>query len=238
MNHYTYLLTYSDGLKYIGVRSCKKPVEEDVAYNGSSLYAPKHLVVSKEILGQFLTREEAIAHEIQLHEQYDVGRSPLFYNRCKQTSIKFDTSGASIKRTLDHNSKIKGALTGRKRSPAECAAISAGKKGKKTGPCSEIRREAIRQANKGQINHMRGKRYDPVERARQYASRCKDNTRYAWFNRSTGESEVGTCQEMGIKYGRSAKPTRQFLNVVNPDCVTKSYHGWELENEQRRNERC
>lgn len=238
MNHYTYLLTYSDGLKYIGVRSCKKPVEEDAAYVGSSLYTPKHLVVSKEILGQFPSRAEAVAHEIQLHEQHDVGKSLMFYNRCKQTSTKFDTSGASIERSLNHNSKIKDALTGRKRSPAECAAISAGKKGKRIGPCSEVRREAIRQANKGRIHHMRGKQYTPVERTRQYASRCKDSTRYSWINRTTGETEVGTCQEMGIKYGRSAKPTRQFLNVVNPDCVTKSYLGWELENEQRRNERC
>ncbi len=43
-----------------------------------------------EILGQFKTALVAVSFEIWLHNKFDVGVNPLFYNKAKQTSALFD----------------------------------------------------------------------------------------------------------------------------------------------------
>lgn len=128
MIHYTYLLQFTNGQKYIGVRSCKCIPKEDSKYLGSSKYTANLVLESKTILKEFPTRIDAVNHEIYLHNFYDVVKSNLFVNQAKQTTTKFDVSGAY--RSPEHNKKIKDALTGRKRSKAECLAISIAKKGK------------------------------------------------------------------------------------------------------------
>ena len=56
-NHYVYEITYNTGKKYIGVRSCKCNIEEDV-YMGSPFHLPKEAVIGcKEILSIHETRE-------------------------------------------------------------------------------------------------------------------------------------------------------------------------------------
>ena len=82
-------------MKYIGVRSCMCPVEEDV-YLGSSKIIPAKLYATceKRILNTFATRVEAIQEEIRLHEVLDVCVNPEYYNQAKQTHVKFDQQGA------------------------------------------------------------------------------------------------------------------------------------------------
>lgn len=48
-----------------------------------------------------------------------------------------------------HSANVSAALTGRKKSEAHCAAMSKARKGKSTGPCTDVRKEAIREALKG-----------------------------------------------------------------------------------------
>ena len=48
-----------------------------------------------------------------------------------------------------HGEKVSASLKGRKKTIEHCQALSKSKKGKKTGPCTESRREAIRSALKG-----------------------------------------------------------------------------------------
>ena len=79
-------------MKYIGVRSSIVPPEADIDYLGSSKYVPK-LECDKIVLNEFLTRKEAVAYEIRLHELFNVGCNPVFYNKAKQTSTGFDMSG-------------------------------------------------------------------------------------------------------------------------------------------------
>lgn len=84
---------------YIGVRSCKADSPEKDNYWGSSTSlsrAIKDIGVhnfSKKILSTWDTREMALSEEIRLHNVFDVGNNPLFYNLVKQTSIRFDTTG-------------------------------------------------------------------------------------------------------------------------------------------------
>lgn len=95
MNHYTYLLINQfTGMLYIGKRSCNCLPEEDTSYMSSSIYVPKSECL-KFILSTFSTSEEAIQNEIYLHSLLNVGVNPLFYNRSKQTSSRFDTTGIS-----------------------------------------------------------------------------------------------------------------------------------------------
>ena len=230
MKHYTYQIHYSDEKSYIGVRSCKTDPCKDAAYIGSSKHTPNHLFVYKEVLGVFSTREEAVAHEIELHKLLDVAKSDRFYNRARQTSSKFDTSGVNLDRSEEHNNKIQAALTGRKRSQRECLQISLGKKGKPLGPHSEETKKKLSDKRKGVPGFLKGQRHKPEDHLKRYASRVKYAESYHWINDLTGQIEIATCMQMGLKYGAGAKPTQRFRDIVKSDCVSKSYKGWRLLN--------
>lgn len=101
MNHYVYMLeSNDDGRFYVGVRSCKCNPEEDTKYKSSSKVVTKEYLdgCSKTILGTFESRAEAVSCEIYMHEVYDVGRNKRFFNKAKQTSTGFDTSGRQMSR--------------------------------------------------------------------------------------------------------------------------------------------
>lgn len=91
--HYTYML-HGD-ISYIGVRSSKCLPELDIKYWGSSKHTPKNIseTHTKLILAEFPTRKEAVEHEIQLHNFYEVSTNDMYYNKAKQTTTGFDTLG-------------------------------------------------------------------------------------------------------------------------------------------------
>ena len=102
--HYVYKITNlnpnDERLYYIGVRSTLKSSPDlDTNYRSSSKYLKAaikeigHNNFSKKILGVFETRELAVREEIKLHNLFDVAKNPLFYNKSKQTTTGFDTSG-------------------------------------------------------------------------------------------------------------------------------------------------
>ena len=104
MSHYTYMLKVKEPTDaralYIGVRTCKAEPELDSAYLGSCKPLKAWIKdngadkVEKIILGRWSTREEAMLHEILLHDCFDVGRNQEFWNRAKQTATGFDRTGA------------------------------------------------------------------------------------------------------------------------------------------------
>ena len=102
MHHYTYFLTTKEpfnGMKYyIGVRSCKVNPEEDKYLSSSKVIKRNKIAVDKHILATWNTRQEAISHEILLHDCFDIAVNPKFFNQAKQTSVGFDTAG-----TVGHN---------------------------------------------------------------------------------------------------------------------------------------
>ena len=103
MSHYTYMLTVKspeDSRRlYIGVRSCKGEPEQDVKYMGSCKPLKEWMKtqpedsVEKMILARWPSRTEALEHEILLHDCFDVGRNQEFWNRAKQRTKLFDTTG-------------------------------------------------------------------------------------------------------------------------------------------------
>ncbi len=131
MFHYTYLLLHkTNGMRYIGVRSSKVSPLEDFLYWGSSRHIPSDVKKThiKIILKEFSTRQEAVEHEILLHNLNDVAKSPFFYNKAKQTSSKFDTSG--IKLSEEHKEKCRKASTGKYHTEETKAKLSALLKGR------------------------------------------------------------------------------------------------------------
>lgn len=99
MAYYTYYSYETDkgieGLGYIGSRKLKKasiPEQED--YFGTPKSSKNREFKDnpnkdKIILGVFETAEEALEHEIYLHDIWDVDKNPHFANQAKQTSEKF-----------------------------------------------------------------------------------------------------------------------------------------------------
>lgn len=121
MYHYTYLLQHkTQDKRYIGCRSCRCLPVEDISYWGSSKHLPSNISEEhvKIILKQFPTRKEAIAHEIYLHDINDVGSNPSYYNKAKQTSTGFDTSGLKLVFTGEHIQNMKKASQNRETRPS------------------------------------------------------------------------------------------------------------------------
>lgn len=119
---------------YIGVRSSKCLPEED-NYWGSSKYLPEDVseTFDKFILGRFDTREEAVADEIHRHNINDVAKNPLFINKSKQTSIRFDTSGVKFPNKKKLSEKTRKRMSDahkNKPSPAKGCKWSEDKKAK------------------------------------------------------------------------------------------------------------
>lgn len=109
-NHYTYELIYSDGRRYLGVRSCECDIHED-NYYGSSKYTPNE-IPNKCILSTHACRTAAVFQEVLMHKAVDAKANPLYYNKANQTCTKFDTSGTNISK--EHKRKISKALKGTK----------------------------------------------------------------------------------------------------------------------------
>ena len=114
MYHYTYLIQHkTENKRYIGVRSSKVPPTEDTTYWGSSKHLPKDVQYThaKIIVKVHPTRKLALQHEICLHNVNDVAVSPNYYNKAKQTSTSFDTTGTKL--SDEHKLRCSIALKGR-----------------------------------------------------------------------------------------------------------------------------
>lgn len=87
--HYVYRITNTvDRKYYYGVRSSKCHPKEDNYWSSSKSLKP--LIKEnpdqfiKKIVKMFRDRVDAINYEICLHDKFDVGANPKFYNKAKQ----------------------------------------------------------------------------------------------------------------------------------------------------------
>lgn len=157
MYHYTYLIkSKTNKMKYIGVRSCKCEPQYD-NYWSSSKHLPKDVKTThkKRILKIHPSRKKAVEHEILLHQKYDVGKNIHFYNKAKQTSTSYDTSGVPNPHSKETCIKLSKALKGKKRTPEMVEAMSQRMLGtKQSAETCKKRGESIRNngSNKGTKN--------------------------------------------------------------------------------------
>jgi len=101
--HYTYSIqNIITQKRYIGVRTSLIEPYEDLGYKYFSSSTDVEFVNEQKInpinfiydvIGIFNSRKEAVTHEIELHNFYDVAKNKNFYNKVKQTTTGFDTTG-------------------------------------------------------------------------------------------------------------------------------------------------
>lgn len=114
MNHYVYRITNIILNKhYYGKRSTKINPKSDLGIKYfSSSKDRKFLLDQKKnpdnykykIILQCKSSEEALLKEIYLHNKFNVGKNKYFYNKVKQSSKKFDTTGLCL---LSKKEKLK-----------------------------------------------------------------------------------------------------------------------------------
>lgn len=207
MYHYTYILLDPESdMKYIGMRSCKCKPDED-AYMGSSyaMTIEDKRKCDKLILEEFETREEALQHEIRLHEQFQVHVNPEFWNLAKQTSTKFVSNRKGCKLTEEHKRKCSEALKGRKMpkfTEEHRQKISAARTGTKAS--YELRKK-LSEMRKGENN-----------------SNFKHSTIYVWYKE--GVRYVGTISELANTYGIKDK-TCLYATIKGK---TSTGNGWMI----------
>lgn len=115
--HYVYRITNTiENKHYYGARTSKGIIpEKDIGVRYTSSSKDKQFILDQrerpdnfkyKVIRQFKDRVSAIEFEILLHNKFDVGVNENFYNRAKQTSSKFDTTGISHLHTQETIDKI------------------------------------------------------------------------------------------------------------------------------------
>jgi hypothetical protein len=105
--HYVYRITnLVENKHYYGKRSSKVPPEQDLGKKYFSSSHDKQFIQDQKqnpqnyrykVVARFDNVKSSIEMEIKLHEMFDVGRNPKFYNKAKQTSTGWDTTGVKSK---------------------------------------------------------------------------------------------------------------------------------------------
>jgi|FLOH01.1.fsa_nt_gi hypothetical protein len=197
MFHYTYIIiNTTTKKKYIGVRSCKcKPVD-DVTYWGSSrvllddIKNKGKMCFKKRVLCVFLSRKEALTHEILLHDRYNVAVSEIFYNMSKQTCTGFDVTGTKLIRVLtsEMRQKMSKARKGKKHSNESIKKMSQSTLGfkhsastkKKIGNASKLRKHTHESKRKMSLIALGRKKSDNAKKNMAIAQKGK-----CWYNNGT-----------------------------------------------------
>lgn len=136
MYHYTYRITNKILNKhYYGTRTCNCNPIDDLGVKYFSSSRDKDFINDQKsnpqnyrykIICVFKDRKSAIALEIKLHAKFNVGVNESFYNKCKQTSTGWDTTGRCDLGQARYGEK--NGMYGRKRTPEEKQRISEGTK--------------------------------------------------------------------------------------------------------------
>ncbi len=104
--HYVYRITnLVENKHYYGKRSTKTLPHLDLGHRYFSSSKDKSFINDQKInpshykykiIANFETAKKAISFEIKLHNKFNVGQNPFFYNLAKQTSTGFDSTGISF----------------------------------------------------------------------------------------------------------------------------------------------
>jgi len=163
MFHYTYRITNLKLNKhYYGVRTSKIEPKYDLGIKYFSSSTDKEFILDQKenknnykykVIKIFNTRDNALLLEIKLHQKFNVGINEYFYNKSKQTSTGWDTSGRKMSEEFKKNISIKNS--GRIFSEDHRKKLSLAAKGKKKSKehCDSIKKAVN---NKGK-NHPRFK---------------------------------------------------------------------------------
>lgn len=158
--HYVYRITnIVEKRHYYGKRSTSIDPKLDLGVKYFSSSKDKAFIADQKsdpknykykVIRIYETDKEALAAEIKLHNKFEVGINPNFYNRAKQTSIGFSITGRN--HSKETKEKISVTRKGKNHSKETKEKISAANKGntnsKGKSPSKETR-EKLSIAHKG-----------------------------------------------------------------------------------------
>jgi len=145
-NYYTYcIINLVNGKKYIGSRETILNPSDDLGKLYFSSSSDKEFIIDQkekpsnykyDIFKTFTSREDADIHESNLHNEYEVDKNPIFYNRSRQTINKFRYDPTGTKLSRETKAKISESLKGRLVSKETRQKLRNANLGKKlTGTC-------------------------------------------------------------------------------------------------------
>lgn len=121
MHYYVYeIVQCNTGKSYIGARQSKICPTDDLGVKYFSSSLDKDFIRDQKdnpsnyeyrVLREFISRQDAIDYEIELHNKFDVASNDKYINRAKQTSTGWDRTGTS--HTAETKSMIADKATGR-----------------------------------------------------------------------------------------------------------------------------
>ncbi len=162
--HYVYRITNKLLNKhYYGIRSSINAPKLDLGINYFSSSKDKDFIKDQKenpqnykykIVKAFENRKDALTLEIILHAKFNVGVNESFYNKCKQTSVGYDTEGT--KRSEESKKKQGDTIRGQKRPIEWGQKISNALKNHPAYKTDEFRLMR-RQKTLGENNHNYGK---------------------------------------------------------------------------------
>lgn len=175
MYHYTYRIEVNNPTdsrwQYIGVRSSTVKPEEDIYWGSCEEFLKWQKQngvdkLTKIVLGWWRTREQALKHEILLHDIFDVAANKEFWNNSKQLSTGFDLTGT--KQSEEHKNKRRRLGKdhwnyGRKASKETREKMAKSHSGSNNAmygkPVSDERKKKISEAQKGEKAWRYGNKY-------------------------------------------------------------------------------
>ena len=156
--HYVYRITnIVVGKHYYGKRSSNVVPALDIGIRYFSSSTDKAFIQDQKvnpqnykykIVSTHLDPISAVSKEVILHNKFDVGINPKFYNKVKQTSSKLDTTG--FKASVETRAKLSSLAKGRKHSEETKNKMSKAAKGRKHLEKSELKMSV---AASGSNNH-------------------------------------------------------------------------------------
>ena len=122
MYYYVYRITNKvENKHYYGKRCSKYPPDQDLGIRYFSSSTDKMFIADQKanqdnykykIIKICENNTDAVLYEIKLHNKFNVGVNTNFYNRAKQTSVGFDTTGIPL--SQERKEKCKFHFLGRK----------------------------------------------------------------------------------------------------------------------------
>lgn len=212
--HYTYQITnLLNKISYIGLRTSNISPEKDLGISYFSSSTNNEFIKDQlncpynfkyEILNVFNNRMDAINDEIRLHELYNVGKNPMFYNKQNQTSNGIDFTGQhhteEAKTKIGKASKERGinnkALENlfwqnknRERTSAERKKMSDAKLGNQNaiGKRSEESKQNMSNSKKGMTSTFKGKNHTKESKEKMSISKLGDNNPKYWQGKARSE---------------------------------------------------
>lgn len=223
--HYVYRITnIYKKQHYYGVRTSKLLPIKDIGIKYFSSSNDKDFIKDQKenpqnykykVIKTFKDRETALKLEIKLHNRFDVAVNESFYNRSKQTTTKFDTTGLSLnKGQISHNKgkkmsneqkkKISESLKGRKRPKEVIEKMSLALKGiippNKGKKMSDEQKKKISESLKGDKNVRYGVKHS--EETKEKMRKPKEKVKCPYCDKIGGISQMKRWHFDNCKFKR------------------------------------